>query len=199
MDTILNNYKNLLEIEFHILKEKNMYVYEEEKKVIIKQTTNDKYTIDYNSFKNRRTKELLKKDELKKYKASLNDNDYTINDFMNSDIIKYETSDVVINKVNIDEMNYEQKKEKLDDYLSRKNIYLDNDEYDKLQNILKDINIKLCDYIQTSSMFGDITKVYFITKIKESNIYIIDLSINKSSKSSSSKHTKKKIIFKSMN
>lgn len=195
MDTILSNYKNLLEIEFHILKEQNLFIQEEETKFIINNTiVSEKYTMDYNSYKNRRTKELLKKDKLKKDKSLDTKND----DIMNIDIIKYDTSDVLINKVNIDEMNYEQKKEKLDDYLSRKNIYLDNDEYEKLQNILKNNNIKLCDYIQTSSVFGDITKVYFITKIKESNIYIIDLSINKNSKSSSLKQSKKKIIFKSI-
>ena len=66
--------------------------------------------------------------------------------------------------------------------MQRKCIALEEKEFQKINDIVDDVNINFKKYFTVSKMYQQITKISFIKKL-ENGSYIIDISENKSRKS----------------
>ena len=109
---------------------------------------------------------------------------------MNIDILKddiFNSNNLAENKedeIKLDVVNLDRDKklELINEFLQRKNINLDEVEYNKIYNIIDDENIIIKKYFNVSKMYQQITKISFIKKL-ENGSYIIDLNENKPRKS----------------
>lgn len=178
----INNYNEHLNREFIVLNINSQKLIENDDKDLEK-IQDKNYSIDFRVYQNRRKKDILKKDN--KVKNTLYD-EYNPNNIEFNNI----SDEQIIQKIDYDSLSFDEKKDIIYKYIDLKNIYLDEDEILKLNNIINNDNIKLSKYISTN-VYGDIIKISFITKIKESNIYHIDISNEKNKKKS---YVKKQIL-----
>ena len=84
-------------------------------------------------------------------------------------------------KLNLDNLNKEEKLSLINEYLVRKNIILETSEYIKLDKILDNEEISLKKYFNVSKLYQKIIKITFIKKL-ENGSFIIDLNDNKPKK-----------------
>lgn len=138
------------------------------------------YTIDYKVYKNNRIKTLLSKNKIKSKKEEdpINEINILTLKTMADNVNNSEENSTT----DIDKMPVDLKYELIEKYIQKKNINLNEDDIDKLNELLNDENIKLNKYISVSNVFGDITKISFLVKNKETNEYYIDINNLKNSK-----------------
>jgi hypothetical protein len=103
-------------------------------------------------------------------------------DILEDDIFNNDSSDINDeNKLDIATLDKETKIQLINEYLDRKNIFLDESDYKKIQEIIDDETIHLKKYITISKIYQQITKISFIKKL-EDNSYVINLMDNKCKK-----------------
>jgi len=138
------------------------------------------YTIDYKVYKNNRIKTLLSKNKIKSKKEEDPVNE--INILTLKTMVDNVNNSEENNTTDIDKMPVDLKYELIEKYIQKKSINLNENDIDKLNELLNDENIKLNKYISVSNVFGDITKISFLVKNKETNEYYIDINNLKNSK-----------------
>lgn len=172
LNIFINKISNIREEEFN----KNNFIYKE--KNVEKKKVNENL-MEYRNFKSNMIKKSIK-DKMKpsnigKKEYELGENYINILEddiFTNEDEISEDT------KLNIDELNREDKLKLIYDYLQRKCIDLDDFNLKKIDMIIDDNNINLKKHIVISKMYQQIIKISFIKKI-ENGTYIIDLNEKK--------------------
>ena len=75
-------------------------------------------------------------------------------------------------------MDREKKINLIREYIVRKNIYLEEEELKKIDDIVDNPEIMLKKYLNISKMYQQITKISFIKKL-ENGSYIVDISDTK--------------------
>ena len=142
------------------------------------------YTIDYKVYKNNRIKTLLSKNKIKSKKEEdpINEINILTLKTMADNVNNSEENSTENNTTDIDKMPVDLKYELIEKYIQKKSINLNENDIDKLNDLLNDENIKLNKYISVSNVFGDITKISFLVKNKETNEYYIDINNFKNSK-----------------
>ena len=131
---------------------------------------------------------LKKKTLIEKLKpGNINKKEYSPNneiDILEDDIFNnefYENNTENSNKIELDNIDYNKKIELVKDFLNRKNIILEEEEFKKIEDILNNSEINIKKYINISKLYQEITKISFIKKL-ENGSYIIDLNNNKHKK-----------------
>ena len=81
-------------------------------------------------------------------------------------------------KIDISLMDREKKINLIREYIVRKNIYLEEEELKKIDDIVDNTEIILKKYLNISKMYQQITKISFIKKL-ENGSYIVDISDTK--------------------
>ena len=81
-------------------------------------------------------------------------------------------------KIDISLMDREKKINLIREYIVRKNIYLEEEELKKIDDIVDNPEIMLKKYLNISKMYQQITKISFIKKL-ENGSYIVDISDTK--------------------
>ena len=81
-------------------------------------------------------------------------------------------------KIDISLMDREKKINLIREYIVRKNIYLEEEELKKIDDIVDNPEIMLKKYLNISKMYQQITKITFIKKL-ENGSYIVDISDTK--------------------
>ena len=131
---------------------------------------------------------LKKKTLIEKLKpGNINKKEYSPNneiDILEDDIFNnefYENNTENSNKIELDNIDYNKKIELVKDFLSRKNIILEEEEFKKIEDIINNPEINIKKYINISKLYQEVTKISFIKKL-ENGSYIIDLNNNKHKK-----------------
>jgi len=81
-------------------------------------------------------------------------------------------------KLEIESLERDKKMELINDFIQRKNIILDENEYKKIESIIDNPEISIKKYFNISKMYQQISKISFIKKL-ENGTYIVDLNENK--------------------
>jgi hypothetical protein len=81
-------------------------------------------------------------------------------------------------KLEIESLERDKKMELINDFIQRKNIILDENEYKKIESIIDNHEISIKKYFNISKMYQQISKISFIKKL-ENGTYIVDLNENK--------------------
>ena len=173
INNLVNNINDIREKEFN----KYNFTYKElnlEKKKV------NENLMEYRNYKSKMIKKSIK-DKMKpsnigKKEYELGENYINILEddiFMNDDNEKQDDY-----KLNIDQLNREEKLKLIHEYLQRKCIDLDDINLKKIEGIVDDSNISIKKYIIVSKMYQQIMKISFIKKI-ENGTYIVDLSEKK--------------------
>lgn len=138
--------------------------------------------LDLKNFKNK----IIKKALLDKNKPSnVNKKEYS----SNADSINILEDDIFSNefnenppeedKLNIETMDRDKKIELIKEYIQRKNIVFDEENFmEKIVEIIDNNEINLKKYITISKIYQQIIKISFIKKI-ENGMYIININDNK--------------------
>jgi hypothetical protein len=85
-------------------------------------------------------------------------------------------------KLDIEKIDIDTKKKLIYNYLDLKNIKLDENNLNKIEIIINDVDVNLKKYISISKIYQNITKISFIKKLEDGS-YIVDLNIPKTRKS----------------
>lgn len=85
-------------------------------------------------------------------------------------------------KLDIESLDRTKKIELINEFIQRKNIILDIEEYKKIEAIIDNPDLTLKKYLNVSKIYQQVTKVSFIKKL-ENGSYIIDLNDTKPKKS----------------
>jgi hypothetical protein len=90
----------------------------------------------------------------------------------------FENSDLKLDIISLDR---DKKMELINDFIQRKNIMLDENEFKKIEEIIDNPEINIKKYLSISKIYQQIDKISFIKKL-ENGSYIIDINENKSKK-----------------
>lgn len=176
LDNFISKIDNIREDEFR----KNNYSFTEpvlEKKVL------NENTMEFKQFKTTIKKkasiEKLKPGNItkKEYDTVNDDIDILEDDIFNNQEINKE--DEV--KLDFMALDREKKVELIFDYITRKNIYLTEEQRSEIVSIVDNPEILIKKYINISKIYHQITKIGFIKKL-ENGSYVIDLCDTKAKK-----------------
>jgi hypothetical protein len=176
LETFLEKVDNIRENEFS----QNNFVYTEpvlEKKIL------NENLMEFKKFKTT----IKKKASIEKLKpGNITKKEYdTVNDdidILEDDIFNNENTNLE-DEIKIDFMGLtrEKKIELIFEYISRKNIYLNEEQRIEIETIVDNPDVLLKKYINISKMYHQITKIGFIKKL-ENGSYVIDLNDTKAKK-----------------
>ena len=116
----------------------------------------------------------------KEYSSSNSNVDILEDDIFNNNNNNDENKDDEI-KLEVNILNKDKKIELINEFLNRKNIILDEDEYKKIEEIIDNPDINIKKYFSISKLYQQIDKISFIKKL-ENGTYIIDTVENKPKK-----------------
>lgn len=174
----LDKLNKLREEEF----KNNSFIYEE--KIIEKKVLNEN-TQEYKKYQSTiKKKASLEKNKpgnisKKEYETTNEEIDILGDNLFNSNFNENTEDDA---KIDIELLDTDKKMVLINDFLQRKNIVLDENEKNKIDEIINNTNIILKKYITISKVYQQIIKITFIKKL-ENGTYIIDLNENKPRKS----------------
>ena len=134
-------------------------------------------------YKSSMAKSIKKKEKLDNY-ININTINNDIDLFDTNNINTFDKKELEDNQNNFYDLNKENKIEYIKDYMSRKKIYIEINQFSKIDDIIED-NELLKKYITISKQHNQISKISFFKK-KEDGSYFIDLVISKK---------KNKVIF----
>ena len=178
INSIIKNYDNAIESKYPELEVSTLPPVED--KLLDKKLADGNYSIDYKVYKNNRIKTLLSKNKIKKQQ------DETEKE-MNILTLNLVTDPTTNNMNDIDKLSFEEKYNLINRYIRKKNIILSEQQMNKINELLIDSDIILKKYISVSAVFGDITKISFIVKNRETGEYNIDINNLKSIKKENKK------------
>jgi len=179
-DSFINNFiKNINNIREDEFKNHNFNF---DEKIIEKKNLNENLK-EFRQFQHN----IKKKAMLEKYKpANISKKEYDttniMSDTLEDDIFNNTNNNKEEIKLDISLLNRDEKINLIKEYIYRKNIYLDENETKKIEDIIDNPDIQIKKYINVSKMYQQITKISFIRKL-ENGTYIVDLSDNKQKKS----------------
>jgi len=165
--TCVDKLVKLRETEF----EKNSFVYTENENIEKKSNEN---SIEFKKFQYN----IKKKGKNLKREYNTNSNISILDDDIFNNSVENTTNEV---KLEIESLEKDKKMDLINDFIQRKNIILDENEYKKLESIIDNPEISIKKYINISKMYQQISKISFIKKL-ENGTYIVDLSENKTKK-----------------
>ena len=167
IDQFINNI-NILRVE-----QFEKFSLEEKPNIVPKKESNTN-SIEFRSFKSK----MIKKALIDKMKpGNIGCKEYESNnviDILEDDIFKTNIDDSEDTKMNVQELPFEKRMELMNDFLERKNITLDEINYEKMKNIVCDENILLKKYINISNVYQHITKISFIKKLEDGS-YVVNI------------------------
>lgn len=151
------------------------FVYED--KVIDKKELNEN-SMEYKNFKS----VIIKKSQMEKMKPGnmakkVYETDHNEVDILEDDIFVSDSKGDDV-KLDIDTLSVEEKLNIIHEFLSRKNIYLDEASLKKIEDMVNDTSFPLKKYINISKIYQQVIKIGFIKK-RENGTYEIDLSEKK--------------------
>lgn len=176
IDNFITTINSIREDEFS----KNNYVFTEP--ILEKKAINEN-TMEFKNFKSNIKKKAnidkLKPGNIskKEYDTVNDDIDILEDDIFNNQYINPEEEV----KLDFMALSREKKIDLIFDYISRKNIYFNEEQKKEIEGIIDNPDILLKKYINISKIYHQITKIGFIKKI-ENGSYIIDLSDTKAKK-----------------
>jgi len=179
-DSFINNFiKNINNIREDEFKNHNFNF---DEKIIEKKNLNENLK-EFRQFQHN----IKKKAMLEKYKpANISKKEYDttniMSDTLEDDIFNNTNNNKEEIKLDISLLNRDEKINLIKEYIYRKNIYLDENETKKIEDIIDNPDIQIKKYINVSKMYQQITKISFIRKL-ENGTYVVDLSDNKQKKS----------------
>lgn len=148
-----------------------------------KEAGND--TMEFKNFKSNMIKTVKEKNKANYDTMMIKKNEADNNEHKNINILE---DDIFHNnedgdnneefKLNIDELNKEDKEKLIYEYMKRKNIYLDENGYRKIEELLNDETFIFKKHITVSKMYQQVTKISFLRKL-ENGGYMIDTSEKK--------------------
>jgi len=176
----IKNIDKIRDYEFEI----NNFNYEG--KIVEKKNLNENLK-EFRQFQNN----IKKKAMLEKYKpANISKKEYdtsaetVLENLENNIFANYENNEEnkgEESKIDISELDRNSKINLIKEFIYRKNIFLDETEINKIENIIDNPEIQIKKYINISKMYQQITKIGFIKKL-ENGTYVVDLSESKSKK-----------------
>ena len=168
ISTCMDKLVKLREVEF----ERNNFIYNVEidnKKDIEKKGNENSVEFKKFQYNIKKQGKYLKREYIPNSAISILDDDIFNNNVEN-------TVDEV--KLEIESLERDKKMELINDFIQRKNIILDENEYKKIESIIDNPEISIKKYFNISKMYQQISKISFIKKL-ENGTYIVDLNENK--------------------
>lgn len=166
--TCMDKLVKLREVEF----ERNNFIYNVEidnKKDVEKKGNENPVEFKKFQYNIKKQGKYLKREYIPNSAISILDDDIFNNNAEN-------TVDEV--KLEIESLERDKKMELINDFIQRKNIILDENEYKKIESIIDNPEISIKKYFNISKMYQQISKISFIKKL-ENGTYIVDLNENK--------------------
>jgi hypothetical protein len=172
IENIINKINNIRDEEFKI----NNFTYNE---INIEKKDMKENIMDLKNFKNNLIKRAIKDKNKPSYVGKNEyDIDYNNINILEDDIFQNDEEKQEEAKLNIDNLDIEDKGKLIKDFIKRKCIVLEEEQLKKIDELLNDPEFNFKKNITISKMYQHVTKVLFLKKL-ENGSYIIDLSEKK--------------------
>jgi hypothetical protein len=172
IDGIKNKINSIREDQF----KRVGFVYED--RIIEKKTLNENLMEYKNYQKNMKKKAMLEKNKPGNINKPVYEQTYNV-DILEDDIFHNNVDETKIDdKLDFENMTRDKKLSLIQEFIQRKNINLEIEDLNKIEQLVDNSEINIKKYLNISKMYQQITKVSFIKKL-ENGSYVFDLGENK--------------------